>query len=73
MVPFRVEIFTLYKLEGTHGYYREIVNEDHTKQIDFKCLSSYELPFVIRKMRGEEVTENDKVFVFEGHLAKLID
>ena len=31
------------------------------------------LPFVIRKLLGEEVTESDKVFYHEGLLAKYIE
>ena len=31
------------------------------------------MPFVLRKLQKESVSDTDKVFVFEGKLAKLID
>lgn len=72
-VPFAVEVFTLYKIEGSSGYYKEIYNDDGSTSMEFKCLDNYELPFVIRKLRNEEVQDSDKVFIFEGRLAKFID
>ena len=40
---------------------------------EFKCVNSLDLPFILKKYLGEEVTENDKIFQIEGKLAKLID
>ena len=31
------------------------------------------MPFVLRKLNGEHITENDKVFYHEGLLAKFIE
>lgn len=72
-VPLKVEWFTLYKIEGTGGYYKEIFQEDDEPEIEFKCLDSYKLPFVIRRFLGEEITDSDKVFCFEGLLAQFIE
>ena len=72
-VPFRVELFTLHKIKGTDGYYKEISQKDQAPKIDFKCLDNYMLPFVLRHFLGEEITENDKVFCYEGRLAKFIE
>lgn len=72
-VPLKVEWFTLYKIEGTGGYYKEIFFEDKEPEIEFKCLDSYKLPFVIRRFLGEELTDSDKVFCFEGQLAQFIE
>ena len=72
-IPLKVELFTLYKIEGTGGYYKEIFQEDGEPEIEFKCLDSYKLPFVIRRFLGEEVTDSDKVFCFEGLLAQFIE
>ena len=50
----------------------EIFYEDREAEIEFKCLDSYSLPFVIRQFMGEEVTDSDKVFYFEGRLAQFL-
>lgn len=72
-IPFKVELFTLHKILGTDGYYKDIYNPNGENEIEFKCLDNYMLPFVIRKFIGEEVTENDKVFYHEGLLSKFIE
>ena len=70
-LPLRIELFDLYKIEGTDGYCKKIHDEYSEDLYEFKCLNSYMLPFVIRKLRGEEVTESDKVFYHDGLLAKF--
>lgn len=72
-IPLKVEMFTLHKIEGTDGYYKQAVILNGTNSIEFKCLDNYMLPFVLRKFLGEEITENDKVFYHEGLLAKFIE
>ena len=69
--PLDVEMFVLHKITGTDGYFKEIVKPDI--KIEFKCLDSYMLPFVIRKKMNLEVEENDKVFYHNGLLAKFIE
>lgn len=71
-VPLKTELFILHKIVGTDGYYKEILNENGDKEIEFKCLNSYVYPFVLRALLGEAVTESDKVFYYEGLLAKFI-
>lgn len=73
MLPVRVELFTLHKINGTGGYYKEIFVDNGENDIEFKCLDNYMLPFVIRKFVGEEITDNDKVFYHEGLLSKFIE
>lgn len=70
---FKVELFTLYKIHGTDGYYKEIINENGEKDIEFKCLDNYMMPFVIRHFLGEEITDSDKAFYHEGLLAQFIE
>lgn len=70
---FKIELFTLYKIYGTDGYCKEIVNNDGEKDIEFKCLDNYMIPFVIRHFLGEEVTDSDKAFYHEGLLAQFIE
>lgn len=71
-VPFKVELFTLNKINGTDGYYKDVFNPDGN-EIEFKCLDNYMLPFVIRKFSNEDITESDKVFYHEGLLSKFIE
>lgn len=78
-VPFRVELFTIHKIDGTDGYYKEIYTYSardgfaKEKKYEFKCLDNYILPFVLRKFQCEEITENDKIFYHEGLLSKFIE
>lgn len=72
-VPLKTELFILYKIVRTDGYYKEIIDENGNTEIEFKCLDNYALPFVLRKFLGEDVTENDKIFYHEGLLAKFIE
>ena len=73
IIPLKIECFKLHKIEGTHGYYKEIFKGDGNREIKFKCVDSLYLPFIIRKFRDEEVTESDKVFYHNGLLAKFIE
>lgn len=70
---FKVELFTLHKIDNTDGYYKEIFKENEEKEIEFKCLDNYMLPFVIRSFLGEEITDSDRVFYHEGLLAQFIE
>ena len=72
-IPFSVELFTLHKIYGTEGYYKKIFKENGETNIEFKCLSNYMLPFVIRRFLGEEITDNDKTFIYEGLVSKFIE
>ncbi len=69
VVPVKCEVFTLHKINGIQGYYKEL--EDG--KTEFKCLDNYTLPFVLRKFQDQEITENDKVFYHEGLLSKFIE
>lgn len=73
ILPLKVECFKLHKIEGTNGYYKEIFKEDGTTEIELKCVDNYMMPFIVRKLKGEEITDNDKVFYHEGLLAKFIE
>lgn len=72
-VPLKTEWFTLHKITGTDGYYKDIIMADGRRRIEFECLDWYTLPFVLRKFLGEEATEGDRVFCYEGLLARLIE
>ena len=51
--PLNVELFYLHKINGTDGYYKEIVKDINERSFEFKCLDNYMLPFVIRKFLRE--------------------
>ena len=70
-INIRHEIFQLHKIYGTDGYVKEFLCDK--KGIDIKGINNIEMPFVLRKLQKESVSDTDKVFVFEGKLAKLID
>lgn len=79
-IPFRMEIFKLHKI-GDIGYVKEDL-EDNPKyseypfsKFEFKCVNNFCMPFVLRKMLGENVTDNDKLFIHpnEGLLSKFIE
>ncbi len=72
-IPLKIELFTLHKIENTDGFYKEIIKENGENEIEFKCLDSYILPFVIRKFLGEDGQESDKVFYHDGLLAQYIE
>ena len=72
-IPLKVEMFTLHKINGTNGYYKEVFDENGEKEIKFKCLDNLYLPFVLRYFINEEVTDSDKVFYHEGLLAQFIE
>ena len=40
-IPFRVELFSLHKINGTDGYYKEIYRDNGEYDIEFKCLDNY--------------------------------
>lgn len=71
-VPLKVEIFQLKQINGTNGYAKCNI-ENQNEILEFKCLDANTVPFVIRALNGEQVQDNDRVFVYEGKLAYFID
>lgn len=72
-IPLKIEVFKLNRIIGVNGYYKEIYNPQGGKTIEFKCLDGHMLPFVIRKLKGEPVTEEDKVFNYNGLLSQYVE
>lgn len=72
-IPFKIELFYLRKINGTDGYYKEIIKALDEREYKIKCLDSYTIPFVLRKFQNQEITENDKVFYHKGLLSKFIE
>lgn len=72
-IPCRVELFKLLNIKGTVGYLKEVIKNIDEREYKIKCLNNYMLPFVLRKLQNQEITENDKVFIHEGLLSKFIE
>lgn len=75
-IPLTIELFLLFYIPEINGYKKEFLEYPQIsigKQVEFKCIDSYMYPFILRRYLGEEITENDKVFYYEGKLAKFIE
>jgi len=72
-IPLKTEMFTLHKITGTNGYYKKIDCGNGVFKTELKCLDNFYMPFVLRCFNGEEITENDKVFLHQGSLSKFIE
>lgn len=76
-LPFRVEMFTLHKINGTDGYIKKIKTEPQADgseyKLDFKCLDNLKLPFVLRIIQGQEIVASDRMFYHEGLLAEFVE
>ncbi len=72
-IPLKTELFTLHKIIGSDGYYKEIISNNGDTEIEFKCLDNFSLPFVLRRFSGEEITDSDRMFYHEGLLAKFME
>lgn len=71
-IPCRVELFKFLNIKGTDGYLKEVIKNIDEREYKIKCLNNYMLPFVLRKLQNQEITESDKVFIHEGLLSKFI-
>lgn len=68
----RAEYYQMVRIRGTAGYMKKFIAPTTHKDIELKGVVSYEMPFVIRALKGEPVHEYDGVFTWEKRLAKLI-
>lgn len=73
IIQLRVEPFTLWKVQGTDGYIRNIENEDtNVRNLDIKCATSKMMPFIIRALNNEPVKpDEDAVFVDDNGLLAM--
>jgi hypothetical protein len=69
--PISVEVFELRKIKGVDGFVK--VFFDYPYDYEFKCVSNYDYPFVLRAYSNERISEYDKIFYHEGRLAIFID
>lgn len=71
--PLTIVEYILCDISGTSGYCQERILESGGVDIILKCANTYNLPYILRYLNKQEVTENDKVFMQEGKLAKFIE
>ncbi|MBO5389316.1 MAG: hypothetical protein J6A59_14530 [Lachnospiraceae bacterium] len=73
-IPLRITYFKLGKVENTDAYIKKIYDYHNWDiQLELKCVKPSESIFIHRALNKEELTENDKVFISDGRLAKFID
>lgn len=61
--------FETFKLEKVNKGYKKLHDNGN---VEFKSLSPMEIIFAIREHEGQDIQENDKVFIYENQLAKLL-
>lgn len=71
--PLSIVEYILCDISGTAGYCQERILEPGGADIVLKCANTYNLPFILRYLNKQDVTECDKVFMQEGKLAKFIE
>lgn len=69
-IPLRTELFDLHAIPGTNGYFKDNYQNN---TIEFKCLDSHMLPFVIRAINKEPIEPEDKLFIHEGLLSQFVE
>lgn len=69
----RVEHFKLHYIPEAETYVKEFLNEDLKGTVEFKCMTSNMMPFVLKTFYGNPITDNDYVFELDGRLAKWLD
>ena len=65
---YRVEFFKLVDLNG-FGYVKLYTN----KKMSFKCVEPEFLPMILRKLKGEAISEFDKRFWFKGEICTFLN
>lgn len=69
-LPLKLDTFILIKISGVNGY---IKRNNSDGLYELKCVDSYYSSMIIRKLIGQEITDSDLTFVYEGCLAKFIE
>lgn len=75
-VPLRIELFRLGKINGSCAFIKDIMNNIEDKEgytYNLKCVTSDDAPFIYRLINNEAVQDEDKIFNYNGKLAKFIE
>ena len=70
-INIRAEFFELRKISGTDGFIKKILIGE--KDYEIKGVNNLKMPFVLRKIKGEEYKDSDFVFVHEDMLVKILE
>lgn len=72
LLPFKMQYFELVKVfRSSHSdSYIKLPIEGMSK-LEIKGASPYEMPIILRALKGEDITESDKLFTFEHQLCKF--
>lgn len=78
--PLRIEVFDLGVItsaennEDIHnGNIYAYVKKKGFRDFELKCVEPVNMPFVLKLIKGIELTENDLIFSYNGKLAKFIE
>lgn len=75
-VPLRIELFRLGKVNGSGAFIKDIMHSIEDKEgytYTLKCITPDEAPFIYRLINDEAVQDEDKIFNYNGKLAKFIE
>jgi hypothetical protein len=69
-INIRAEFFELRKISGTDGFIKKILIGE--KDYEIKGVNNLKMPFVLRKIKGEEYKDSDFVFIHEDMLVNIL-
>lgn len=79
-LPFKMERFKLHSLGDNIGYVKEHLDEELFREHPFakfetKSVNNFCMPFVLRKLLGQNITDNDRLFIHpnESLLSKFVE
>lgn len=73
-ISIHCDLFTLRNIRDTGYYFKEYIKGDEPAgSKELKCVDALAMPFVLRALKSEGLTEEDIVFVHEGKLAKFME
>ena len=76
IVPLKVEIYKLGRVDGTEAFIKKIFNDINYEDkytYELKCVNPDEAPFVYRLINKQPFKKADSMFWYNGRLAKFID
>ena len=73
-VELKMNLFELHNIKNTDFYIKDSLTSTHPEfELELKKVDVESVPFVVRAILGQEVTDNDKIVNHDGKIAKLID
>ena len=74
-IPIHFEYFELYKVAGTRAFVKKIMPLKNMESVEYelKCCNALDTILTLKKLKNIPLEEDDKVFMSEFGLAKLLD